>query len=143
MTLEEIWSQWKTDSNIDITQLEINQQDISKLHVKYLRYRGEENFKMKKLEADLRTLKRDKYEHYTEGASKETQNWHLPPRGKIVKTDAKDWYVEADEDVNKKQLEIDYQAEKVYTLDSIIRMIHNRHYLLQNIHERLKWIGGG
>ena len=143
MQLETILNEWEVDSKIDITQLEINQQDISKLHVKYLRYRGHENLKLKKLQAQLRALKLQKYEHYTEGPSKETQHWHLPARGKILKSDAKEWYIEADNDVNTKQLEIDYAQEKVETLDSIIRMVHNRHYLLSNIHERIKWTGGG
>jgi len=143
MNIEEIHSNWEIDQKIDITHLIENAQDIGRLHSKYLKLHSEAKLKLRKLEAQQRMLRLQKFEHYTQGPSPETKNWAVPAIGKVLKSEAKDWYIEADEDINKKQLEIDYYHEKVDILENILDMIKQRQYLMNLIHNHMKWTGGG
>jgi hypothetical protein len=80
---------------------------------------------------------REKYEFYTQGPTKETQErgWILPASGKILKSEV-NTYIEADKDIIKISLKIGVQQEKIELLDSIIRTLNNRGY---NIRAAIDW----
>ena len=132
MKLEEIFTEWEKDSNIDITELGEESLKISKLHNKYFRILSYERMQYKKLDAELKMLRLEKHEFYTQGPTKETmeRGWKLPAVGKILRSDVNN-YIDSDRDIVNLSLKIGMQIEKIDLLESIIKVIINRGYNLK------------
>ena len=113
MKLEEIYEEWKKDSEIDQTNLAEESIRIPKLHHKYFQVYSSEKLLLKKYEADMKALKLAKYEFYTQGPSKETQDkgWEMPARGMILKQEMP-MYMEGDQDIIDMSLKIWSSARK-------------------------------
>lgn len=143
MKLEDIIKLWEVDAEIDRNKLDDASLESSKLHGKYHEIFTNERLLLRKYEADLKVLKLDKYEFYTQGPTQETvaKGWKLPPIGKILKSDA-NTYVEADKDVIELSLKIGLQHEKIALLDSIIKVIMNRSFSIKNAIEFMKFSSG-
>jgi hypothetical protein len=133
MKLEDIHELWGNDSKIDHTELSHEALRIPQLHHKYLKIFTNERLVLRKYETDLKRLRLDKYEFYTQGPTQETHDlgWKLPPIGKILKTDANN-YVDSDNDIINLTLKVGLQQEKVELLESIIRSLNNRGYLIKS-----------
>lgn len=133
MTIDDILEQWNKDVQIDRTELGDEALNIPKLHHKYYQIYVKEKLALRKFEADFKQLKLDKYEFLTQGPNEETKDkgWKLPPKGMILKGDIP-MYMEADEDVINLSLRIGYQQEKIELLDSIIKSIINRNFIIKN-----------
>jgi hypothetical protein len=144
MNIDEISDLWKSDTNIDITELSSESLKIPKLHHKYYQILINEKMLLKKLEYDFKKLKLDKYEFYTQGPTEETieKGWELPAKGIILKSDIP-MYMEADQDIINISLKITYQQEKIDYLDSIIKSIMNRGFLIKNAIDWQKFTLGG
>jgi hypothetical protein len=91
----------------------------------------------------MKQLKLDKYEFLTQGPNEETKDkgWKLPPKGMILKGDIP-MYLEADQDVINLSLKIGYQQEKIDLLESIIKTIINRGFLIKSAIEWQKFTMG-
>ena len=63
MTLEDIMNKWSVDSDIDRTELGEEALKISRLHSKYFNIFSSERLQCRKLEAELKVLKKQKYEY--------------------------------------------------------------------------------
>lgn len=137
MKLEQIFAEWEKDSNIDQTELGEESLKISKLHHKYFQILTYERVQHRKLEAELKVLRLDKHEFYTQGPTKETMDkgWELPPVGKILRSDVTN-YLEADKDIVNLSLKIGIQLEKIDLLKSIITTLNSRGY---NIKAAIDW----
>lgn len=145
MTLDEIFEEWDKDSTVDPTELGNAALDLAKLHHKYYRMFSRERLLLKKLESDLKVLKREKSEFYVDGPTQEQieMGWVLPPKGKIrVKSDVP-VYVDSDNDIIAMNLKIAYQQEKVDLLESIIKLISNRGFQIKSAIEWEKFKVGG
>lgn len=129
MKLERIFEEWEKDSQFDKTELGDEALKTSSLHNKYYRFLVQERITRRQLEADLKVLRMEKFEFYTQGPSKESmeRGWVMPPIGKIIKSDAAN-YIDADRDIIDISLKIGIQNEKIDFLESIIRTLHNRGY---------------
>ena len=137
MTIDEILENWNVDSKIDKTELGDAALDIPKRHHKYYQILISEKLLLRSQEAEMKQLKLDKYEFYTQGPNEETESkgWKLPAKGLILKTDIP-MYMDADSDIIKLSLKIGLQQEKIEFLDSIIRSLMNRGY---NIKAAIDW----
>ena len=144
MKFEEIFDEWKRDSEIDQTDLGNESLKIPKLHHKYYMMLMAERSSLRKLESQMKQLKLSKYEFYSQGHTEETKKlgWELPPRGIILKADIP-MYIEADRDIIDLSLKIGIQGEKVEFLDSIIKSLQTRNFLIKNAIDFLKWTNGG
>ena len=138
MTLEEIMSNWEKDSVIDRTELGDEAIRIAKLHHKYYNMLSNERLILRKYEMDMKTLKLEKYEFYTQGPNEESvkKGWRMPASGKILKSEV-GMYLEADADVLKQGAKMAMQQEKVDALDSMVKSLNNRGY---NIKAAIDWI---
>ena len=138
MNIDEIMSEWKTDSEIDVTELADESIKIAKLHQKYYEYLIKEKLLFKKNESDLKLLRLEKYEFYTQGHNEETlkKGWELPSKGMVIKSEIR-MYLEGDKDIINLNLKISYQQEKIDLLQSIIKSLNNRGY---NIKSAIDWI---
>jgi hypothetical protein len=143
MTLDEILDEWRKDSDIDRTELGEESLRTPQLHAKYYRLFSTERLKLRKMEADLKQLKLDKYEFYTQGPNEDTPTtWKLPPRGMVIKSDVQ-MYMESDRDIIDRLLKIDYQREKVEALESFVRTLTTRGYAIKNAIDFLRFTSGG
>jgi len=144
MKFEDIFEEWKKDSEIDRTELANESLRIPKLHHKYYMILVAEKSLLKKLEADMKQLKLSKYEFYSQGHTEETKalGWQLPARGMILKADIP-MYMEADKDIVDLSLRIGMQQEKVEFLESIIKSFQTRGYIIKNAIDFMKFTMGG
>lgn len=143
MNIEDIASQWQEDVNIDKTELGDEALKVPKLHHKYFQILIHEKLLLKKYEADMKTLKLEKYEFYSQGPTEETRRkgWELPAKGLILKSDLP-MYIDADKDIINLSLKIGLQQEKISYLDSIIKTIMNRGYLIKSAIEWTRFTMG-
>ena len=143
MKIEEILSEWEKDSTVDNTELGDAALKLAKLHHKYYRMLVNEKMVLKTYEADMKTLKLQKYEFYTQGPNEETmkRGWELPAKGLILKNDIP-MYMDADKDVIQLSLKIGLQSEKVQALESIIRTINAMGYNIKAAIDWQKFING-
>lgn len=144
MKIETIYEMWAEDSNIDRMDLGEESLKISSLHQKYSQIFAHEKIQLRKYEAQLKVLKLEKYEFYTQGPTQETQEkgWELPAIGKVIRSDVQQ-YIEADKDVIHLTLRIGIQNEKISLLDSIIKNIFNRGFQIKNAIDWMKYASGG
>jgi hypothetical protein len=143
MDIEEILSQWKIDGVIDKTELGDESIKKAKLHHKYYEILIKERLKLKKLDSQLRSLKFEKYEYFTQGASEEHIQKGWKPLRKIIIKSEVSMYMDADEDIINMNLCISEQQEKVDLLMDILKVIHNRGFDVRNAIEWQKFTMGG
>lgn len=137
MKLDELYDMWSEDSEIDATELADESLKISKLHNKYMRIYSDERIVLLRLQADMKILKKEKYEFYADGPTKETvaKGWTLPAKGTIIKSEIAT-YLEADQDIIDLSLRIGYQSQKIEFIESVIKSLNNRGY---NIRAAIDW----
>ena len=133
MKLDEIYAEWDKDSSIDPTELGNESIKIPSLHNKYFKLYTSEKLLLRKFEAEMKELKLEKYEFYTQGPSKESQDkgWEFPAKGIILKGDIP-MYLDGDKDIIALSLKIGLQQEKIDILESIIKSLTNRGYQIKN-----------
>jgi hypothetical protein len=133
MKLEEIYTEWDKDSDIDTTDLGTESIKIPKLHNKYYKLYTSEKLLLRKYEAEMKSLKLVKYEFYTQGPSAETKDlgWEMPSRGMILKQEMP-MYMEGDREIIALSLKIGLQQEKVELLESIIKSLVNRGFQIKS-----------
>jgi hypothetical protein len=143
MKIDEILDLWKIDAQIDKTEISDEALEIAKLHHKYFQILVKERLQLKKQESDMKKLKLEKYEFFTQGPNEETQEkgWKLPAKGLILKSDIP-MYMEADSNIVELSLRIGLQQEKVTLLESIISMISYRNNTLKVAVEWQKFVNG-
>jgi CRISPR/Cas system-associated endonuclease/helicase Cas3 len=144
MTLDEIFTEWETDSKIDRTEIGEELRRLPMLHGKYWRFFSEERLRLRMLEGDMKVLKLAKGTFYQDGPDEVSREkgWEYPPRGRLLRGDVPQ-YVDADQDILKMQTRIDIQKEKVDLLDSIIRHIKDRGFHLGHLKDWIKFENGG
>lgn len=135
--------EWAKDAQIDKTELGDESLNIPKLHHKYYTILVRAKLDLKKLDSEMKKLRLDKYEYYTQGASEEhlARGWK-PLRKMIIKSETP-IYMDGDEDIINLNLKIGYQHEKIEFLMDILKCIHNRNFQLKNALDWQKFIGGG
>lgn len=144
MKIEDIMEQWAKDSVIDKTELGDAALNITRLHEKYLRIYTGEKLVHNKLTKDYRLLWKDKYEFYTQGPSKETQEkgWVMPAKGKIIKQEI-EIYMESDPDLSEIELKLELYKSKLEYLESVLKIIHNMNFKIRAAIDWQKFVMGG
>lgn len=133
MTLEEIFESWSKDSVIDKMQLDNESLETPKLHSKYLKFLATERLTLQRLEQDYKILLKMKTEYFAGTLDMDymrDNGWEPNPK-MILKADIP-MHIDADKDIQKLSLKIGLQREKVSTLDSILKTLANRGYVIKN-----------
>jgi hypothetical protein len=133
MKLDEIMEMWSEDCNVNRLELGEESLKLPKLHSKYLRVFTEERLLLKRLteeKKEMILLKNDYYRGIMPEEDLRANGWE-PFRLNVLKSDIP-MYLEADQDFIKLNLRIAVQQEKVDALESIIRSINNRGFLIKN-----------
>lgn len=143
MKLEEIQQLWDQDSNIDRTELGEESLKIPQLHSKYFKIFSTERMMLRKLEADLKILHRQKFEYYNGTLDEQTlrdNGWEPNPL-KILRTDLP-MYLDSDKEYSTIQLRIEMQKEKIDFVESIIKSLSTRGYQIKSAIEWTKFQAG-
>lgn len=144
MKLDNIMMMWEEDSKMDNTELGEESLKIPLLHHKYYKVFVDEGLLLKKLEQEYKSLYKLKFEYYMGTIDEDTlrQNGWQPNSLKILKQDLS-IYIEADADIQLIQAKIDIQKQKLSFVESVIKTISNRGFLIKNAidWERFK-VGG-
>jgi hypothetical protein len=135
MKLEEIQKLWTSDCSIDDTQLDIESTKIPELHNKYFKIFSEERLRLTRMKSKMKELSKLKWLYYTGKLDKDTLNdlnWtQFDIDLKRNKVDL-DRFMDSDRDIIELDDKIEYQNEKILYLESIIKTLTNRGYLIKN-----------
>lgn len=143
MTLDEILDLWDKESPLRKPHLDDESLNIPRLHARWLRILTTERLRLRKLESELKVLKLEKYEFYTQGPTKESREkgWEFPARGMILNKDSH-MYLDADKEIQEANLRIAYQAEIVAAIELIFKSIQGRNWEISRCLEDLKFKSG-
>lgn len=133
----------EADLKIDGTELGDESTRIPQLHGKYINIYHDESLVLRKLEADYKTLRKQKWEYYNGKLSQEeltALGWE--PFGHRILRQDMDIYMESDADMVRIVSKIEMQRAKVDYLDSVIKGINNRQWVIRNAIEWRKFMSG-
>ena len=133
MKFEEIQYQWTLDCVMDETELSQESIKIPQLHNKYLIFYSNEKLKFKEIKylfAGLIKRKRDYYSGRMTAEELEMADWE-PFQYKLLKADVQE-YIDADDMIIESKKLLALQEEKVNYLESIVKSLTTRGYLIKN-----------
>lgn len=144
MKFDDIMDLWAQDSQLVGSELGAESLKTPLLHHKYYKLYVQEALQLKAFEQEYKSLYRLKYEYYMGVLDQETlaeKGWDPNPL-RILKQDLS-IYIDSDEDLQRIQAKIDIQKQKASFLESAIKTITNRGFLIKNAidWERFK-VGG-
>jgi hypothetical protein len=143
MKLDEIYDLWAQDSEMNTAAIDQEAVKIPQLHHKYYKVFSHERLSLRKLEADYKQLYLLKFDYYLGTLDKETlddRGW-TPNRRSILKSDIP-MHIDADQDIINLTLKIAYQKEKINLLESIIKNISERGYIVKNFIDWQRFTNG-
>ena len=140
MNLDDVLSEWKKDSEINEMALDEASRDSAKLHGKYLELYMTAKLRAKSKEQELQRLLKLKWLYYNGKMNKhqiDENGWEYDPFDglKVLKGDM-GYYYDADVDIQKMNMQLEYRKSLVDTLKEIMSNIQWRH---QNIGNMIKW----
>ena len=143
MDTNDIAAIWAADSPIDETNLLGESKRIPSLHSKYYNLYYREVLRVKKLKAEYKELEMDKRNWYDGSMAEEDlreKGWK-PLQRKVIRNDL-DKHIQADKDVIKLSLTIDFHTANANYLEDIIKTIHSRNFVVKNMIDILKFQSG-
>ena len=133
MKFEEIQKLWSGDCEIDETELSQESVKIPQLHNKYLILFHDERLRLRTMKFDHSKLLKVKREYFS-GRMDETEleayDWE-PFQYKLLKADVQE-YIDADDDIIEGKKKLSLQEEKVEYLESVVKSLSTRGYLIKN-----------
>lgn len=143
MKIEEIQTLWDKDSKINSVDLATESLRVPELHNKYYKLYTQERLLLNKWELELKVLYKEKYEYYMgimDENDLKTNGWE-PFALKVLKADLP-IYMESDVDMVNSTKKIVLQREKINFLESIIKNLNNRGFLIKNAIDWNKFTNG-
>lgn len=141
MQLEEIIEFTEKCLIIDETNLAKEALETPKIYGRVLRIRTEESMRLKKITMLLKRMLQEKRDYYL-GRSHPDVYKEKPFDLKILKSEV-DRYIEADDEVQELILKGEIQQEKIDYLDSALKQIGNRGFLIKSAIDFQKLMSGG
>jgi hypothetical protein len=143
MSTEDISEMWSRDSHIDETDLVAESRRIPSLHSKYYNLYYKEVLRIKKLKADYKELEFAKREYYDGSMAEEDLKEHgwRPYQKKVLRNEV-DKYIQADKDIIKMSLTIDYHTARANYFEDIIKTIHSRNFIIKSMIDVMKFQAG-
>ena len=143
MNLDKIREMVDKDIGIDKTELGDESARIPQLHNKYLNLFHDERLILNRMRANYNVLKKNKWEWMTGKMSQEqlTQMGWEPFQIRIMRQDLQ-LYMDADPQLNESESKLVLQQEKVEYLESVLKGINQRHWVIRNAIEWRKFTQG-
>ena len=139
--LDSIQRMWEQDSKIDSDNLHTESLNIPILHAKYFDLYNTIFLLRKKAEQQKRNIRHERYEYYSGKSDPEVYVENPFPK-KIRDKDTMQKYLDADENLSKVCLKIDYYDTMLVYIESILKMIQNRTYQIKNAIEFMRFNAG-
>jgi hypothetical protein len=145
--LATIQKMWDIDAVLDPINIDNTTVDTSVLHAKYMKLYNMGRMTLKKREQRQTVLKKEKWLYYTGKMSKgemDAKGWAYDPfdgHTKPLKSEL-NYYINADEDVQKIMGRVAYAEERVEVLKEIMDTMRWRGNHIKNIIEFRKFVSG-
>ena len=143
MTLDNIKEMISNDIIIDKTELDIEAINTPQLHNKYLIMLLDEKMILSKYINYHKILMRKKWLYYTGKMSEDElkiENWE-PFSLNLLKSDIEK-FIGSDDEIIISNTKITFQTEKVNYLESVVKMITNRQWLIREAIDWIKFTNG-
>jgi hypothetical protein len=140
MNINEIEVMWDEDCKIDPDNLHLESIKIPSLHSKYYQIYNNISLLKKLEENKFIELQKNKWLYYSGKAEPEVYK-KTPFDHRVMKSDL-DKYMSADVDLIKSKTKIDYYQLMIKFLESIIKSIETRTFVIKNSIEFMKFTGG-
>ncbi len=141
ITLDFIQEMWEKDSKIDPDNLHTESLSIPSLHAKYFELYNTIFLLRKKAEQQRKNIRHERYEYFSGKADPEVYVKNPFPK-KIRDKDTMQKYLDADENLSKTSLKIDYYDTMLVYLESILKVIQNRTFQIKNAIEFMRFNSG-
>jgi len=143
MNLEQIQEEWKKDSVIEKIDMDVSSMETPRLHAKYLEELSSKRLTYKKYEVEYNKLLKNKWLWFTgkmDYDQVESLGWNQDPFDglTVLKSDYQ-YYFNADEDLTKLKLKMEYLDECISVLKDILNIITWRHQSIKNAIDWLKF----
>ena len=143
MKLEDIQELWSSDSVIDDTELDAESIKIPEIHNKYLKIFSDEKLRLVRLYSKSKELRRLKWLYYTGKLDEQTlKNLEWDVFDLDIKKNRHDleMFLESDKDIIELNDKVEYQKEKINYLETIIKSLSTRGFLIKNSIEWKKFL---
>lgn len=140
MNINEIEELWEEDSKIDPDNLHLESIKIPVLHSKYYKIYNNISLLKKIEENKYLEIQKDKWLYYSGKASPDIYK-EKPFDHRVIKQDLEK-YISSDEDIIKSATKIDYYNLMIKYLESILKNIENRTFVIKNSIEWSKFTAG-
>ncbi len=134
MKISELENMLKADLQVDKSNLSEASLQTPTLHAKWMKFATDEGYKLAVLEQRMAKLKKAKWEYYS-GKAPAIQYQKKPFSLKLTKGELP-MYIDADDDVQRLELEIHQQSMLVDRLSEAVKSIQFRH---TNIKNAIEW----
>jgi hypothetical protein len=140
MDLNEIENLWKIDSVIDPDNLHLESIKIPSLHSKYFQIYNNLSLLRKKEENNFIELQKEKWLYYSGKSDPEVYK-KKPFDHRVMKSDL-DKYMNTDEELVRSNTKIEYYSIMIKFLESILKNIENRSFVIKNSIDFIKFTAG-
>ena len=140
MNINEIENIWEEDSKVDPDNLHLESIKIPSLHAKYHQIHNNISLLKKIEENKLATLEKEKWLYYSGKSSPDVYK-EKPFDHRVLKQDL-DKYLRSDEDIVKVITKIQYFQLMLDYLESILKTLHNRTFVIKNAIDWSKFSAG-
>ena len=147
LNIETIFEMWKKDADIDEMNLDDASKQSARLHAKYLELLMTTKLQLKRREADLQVLLKDKWLWYNGKMSRDQMDergWDYDPFNGLVKPlkGEMDHYYNTDPDIVKANTQVEYLKTVIDTLDEVMQSVKWRHQTIKNMIDWRKFTSG-
>jgi len=137
MILENIMKMWEEDSHIDDNDLDNESLKIPNIHAKYLETYTKEKRALREMKTHWKLLFQQRWEAVI------SKNGKKPIANiRISKTELERYYVAADEVLQNAEKVMNEQEDKVDYLKSVLSIIENRSFHINNAISWRKFVAG-
>lgn len=144
MKLLNILDEWDKDVTTDVNGLDTAALDIARLHAKYLRYLTGEKMFLKTQQIQYDTLLANK-KSWALGEMSQVQLEHLGWKPWLEATPLKsqvDDVLKSDQEIQALSLTLELASTRVFALENILKLLHNRSFQLNVALGALKFKNG-
>jgi hypothetical protein len=137
MKIDEVHAMWSEDCNIDNKNLDEASRYTPNLHSKYLEIYSQERSRLVMYTMEQKKLLKKKWMYYNGKMSQEdiaAEGWSFDPFDglKVLKGEM-DYYYDADDDIQRSEMKMQLQKQKIEVLKDIIDNIKWRHQTIKNM----------
>ena len=132
---------WEKDSKIDPDNLHTESLNIPCLHAKYFDLYNTIFLLRKKAEQQRKNIRHERYEYFSGKADPEV--YVENPFGKKIRDKSTmEKYLDADTKLSNVSLKLDYYDTMLVYLESILKVIQNRTFMIKNAIEFMRFNSG-